>query len=137
MKERRVLILVNGENNAATLQQLSLCENIEEILQNLLRLEFIKPVADAINTAGATREVASGETVTDEEVDPREFMCNTLLTFGNRVRVAQLIEQINETDDLEALKVLVKPWYQAVSETPGGMYQADDLRKDLLKMLQT
>ena len=62
-------------------------------------------------------------------------MCNTLLTFGNRVRVASLIEAINATEDLAALQDLIKPWYMAISETPGGMYQADDLRKDLQKML--
>ncbi len=137
MKERRVLILVNGENNAATLQQLSLCDNIEEILQNLLRLEFIKPGAGAISKASAARETAAVDDTQTDEADPREFMCNTLLTFGNRVRVAGLIDQINATEDLEALKNLIKPWYQAISETPGGMYQADDLRKDLQKMLQT
>ncbi len=136
MKERRVLILVNGENSAATLQQLSLCDNIEEILQNLLRLEFIKPVAGAISKAGTARTVASSDDTVSETADPREFMCNTLLTFGNRVRVAGLIEQINATESLGALATLIKPWYQAISETPGGMYQADDLRKDLQKMLQ-
>ncbi len=136
MKERRVLILVNGENNAATLQQLSLCDNIEEILQNLLRLDFIKPGAGAVDKPVPKREVTAAADTGDEDVDPRDFMCNTLLTFGNRVRVADLIEQINATDNLEALKNLIKPWYQAIAETPGGMYQADDLRKDLQKMLQ-
>ena len=136
MKERRVLILVNGENNAATLQQLSLCDNIEEILQNLLRLEFIKPAAGAIGNTATAAPVAAGDDTQPEEADPREFMCNTLLTFGNRVRVAGLIDQINATEDPEALKNLIKPWYQAISETPGGMYQADELRKDLQKMLQ-
>ena len=42
VKQRRVLILVNGENNAATLQELSLCENIIEILQTLLDANFIQ-----------------------------------------------------------------------------------------------
>lgn len=42
MKERRVLILVNGEHNAATLKQLSLCENIVEALETLLDGGFIQ-----------------------------------------------------------------------------------------------
>ena len=138
MKERRVLILVNGENSAAMLRQLSLCDNIEEILQNLLRLEFIEPVSGDLDQAGVTGSIAATAqpgAATPDEVDPREFMCNTLLTFGNRVRVASLIEDINATEDLAALQDLIKPWYMAISETPGGMYQADDLRKDLQKML--
>ncbi|MDJ0776660.1 MAG: hypothetical protein QNJ85_02275 [Gammaproteobacteria bacterium] len=140
MKERRVLILVNGHNDAATLAQLSLCDNIEDILHNLLRLEFIQPVAHAVNPAGTGGGASMDSQPADaeaDEADPREFMCNTLLTFGNRVRVAALVEQIYATDDLAALQGLVKSWYAAISETPGGMYQADDLRKDLQKMLGT
>ena len=47
-------------------------------------------------------------------------MCNTLLTFANRVRVGKLIEQIRSAEDNNSLKELIKPWYQAIAETPGG-----------------
>ena len=62
-------------------------------------------------------------------------MCNTLLTFANRVRVTKLIEEINGVEDIDTLKDMVKPWYHAISETPGGMYQADDLRSEVQKMI--
>ena len=62
-------------------------------------------------------------------------MCNTLLTFANRVRVSKLIDEIKAADSADGLKKMVKPWYIAISETPGGMYQADDLRAEVLKML--
>lgn len=42
VKQRRVLILVNGENDAAKLKELSLCENIVEILQTLIDGNFIQ-----------------------------------------------------------------------------------------------
>ena len=42
VKERRVLILVNGEHDAATLKRLSLCENIVETLQVLIDGNFIQ-----------------------------------------------------------------------------------------------
>lgn len=41
LKQRRVLILVNGQNDAATLKEFSLCENAVEILQVLIDLGFI------------------------------------------------------------------------------------------------
>jgi len=47
--------------------------------------------------------------------------CNTLLNFANRVRVAELIGEINAVQDLASLGQLVKPWYRGLSETPGGM----------------
>ena len=147
LKERRVLILVNGENNTARLKQLSLCENIGEILDNLLRLGFIEQRDGAGSSASdvdATEpniEIdATVPNVQDEsgatELGAREFMCNTLLTFANRVRVGNLVEEINAAEDVTSLKDLVKPWYHAISETPGGMYQADDLRKDLRQMIE-
>ena len=133
MKQRRVLILVNGENNAATLKQLSLCDNIVEILQTLLDGGFIQLDGASVTQTDVTQAVQ--ETVSAVEVSAREFMCNTLLTFANRVRVAKLIEEINAVEDIDALKDMVKPWYQAISETPGGMYQADDLRNEVQKII--
>lgn len=44
IKQRRVLILVNGEKDAATLKELSLCDNIVEILDSLLRLGLIERI---------------------------------------------------------------------------------------------
>ncbi len=41
LKERRVLILVNGVNDAATLKEFSLCDNIIEILENLVTQGYI------------------------------------------------------------------------------------------------
>ncbi len=133
LKERRVLILVNGENNTARLKQLSLCENIAEILDNLLRLGFIEQLGGA---GAAPEPAASEETAAAGEIGARAFMCNTLLTFANRVRVSKLVEEINAAQDVESLKNLTKPWYHAISETPGGMYQVDDLRRDLEQMIE-
>jgi len=133
MKQRRVLILVNGENNAATLKQLSLCDNIVEILQTLLDGGFIRLDGASVTQTDVTQPVQ--ETVSTVEVSAREFMCNTLLTFANRVRVAKLIEEINAVEDIDALKDMIKPWYRAISETPGGMYQADDLRNEVQKII--
>lgn len=149
IKERRVLILVNGENNAARLKQLSLCDNIVEILEILLdgafitkdttttpQAEFEPETNDATETTETTETTdITAEETSENEVGAREFMGNTLLTFANRVRVAKLIEEINAVEDIESLKELVKPWYHAISETPGGMYQADDLRKEVQKLI--
>jgi len=44
VKQRRVLILVNGDNDAATLKELSLCGDIVVILDTLLRLGLIERV---------------------------------------------------------------------------------------------
>ena len=161
MKERRVLILVNGQNNAGTLRDLSLCDNIIEILETLVSQGFIasagaasgaatdfepepepaaqastEPAAAAQAPAEPAAAAAAPAAAPPEDNAARDFMVNTLLTFANRVRVAKLIEQINSSGDMDSLNGLVKPWYDAISETPGGMYQADDLKKEVLGMIQ-
>ena len=140
MMERRVLILVNGENDVEKLAKLSLCEDIEAVVDRLLELEMVEVTEPTHVETEAPAEAANDASSSNDETDvhtisAREFMCNTLNTFGNHVRVAPLHMQIAKTTDLEALRQLLKPWYQSISETPGGMYQADDLRKEVLEML--
>ena len=136
MMERRVLILINGENDVEKLAKLSLCDDIEAVIDRLLELEMVEVTEPTIIQAEAANDTPASDNETDvHTVSAREFMCNTLNTFGNHVRVAPLHKQIAETTELEALRQLLKPWYQSISETPGGMYQADDLRKEVLEML--
>ena len=135
MKQRRVLILVNGANDCSELKRLSLCDDIVDILQTLIEGGFIQ---DGEST---TASIAPQDLAEDDdpkaaaENEAMEFMCNTLLTFANRVRVAKLIEEIKAADSAASLKAMIKPWYMAISETPGGMYQADDLRDQVTKMI--
>jgi len=140
MMQRRVLILINGENEVEKLAKLSLCKEIDATIDHLLELGLIEvaeptiieiPAQAAPDNATADNEV----TVTEVTVTARDLMCNTLQTFGNKIKIGELHSTISETSDLGALKDLVKPWYHALSETPGGMYQADDLRKEVLDLM--
>ena len=147
MQHRRVLILVNGSNNVADLIRMSLCDNAPDILTSLAADGFIESGASNSPSSAtaahdySTPKSAAEDTTDITAVDPEfafkasEFMCNTLLTFANRIRVSKLIEQIKAVDDLKNLEELIKPWYQAISETPGGMYQADDLRDEVRAMI--
>jgi len=141
MMERRVLILVNGEKEVDKLAKLSLCDDIDTTIDRLLELGLIEVEETTVVEIAA--QAAPGDTTTDNEVTvtevtvtARELMCNTLQTFGNKIKIADLHSTIAETNDPGALKSLVKPWYHALSETPGGMYQADDLRKEVLDLMQ-
>lgn len=137
MKERRVLILVNGENSVATLAKLSLCDDVDAILGRLLADGFIaSPDVAAADPTETDIDVTERDvTESTPETGARELMCNTLLTFGNRVRVGDLIRQITDSENIDALRALVDSWYAALAETPGGMYQADDLKKEVLALI--
>lgn len=140
MMERRVLILVNGENENDKLARLSLCDDLAGTIDRLLELGLIE-VAEStvveVPAQAAPEVMAEDDTEADEViVAARDLMCSTLQTFGNKVKIAGLHNSIAETGDLAALKDLVDPWYHALSETPGGMYQADDLRQEVLDLMQ-
>ena len=145
MMERRVLILINGEKEVGELAKLSLCDDIGAVVKRLVEsglIELVGSVSNEANVPAPETEDTVVDTVFDsvddsgQVVSAREFMCNTLQTFGNKVRVADLHKTISETNDLAELKQMVKLWYQSISETPGGMYQADDLRKEVLDIMQ-
>tara|TARA_R110002096_G_scaffold408352_1_gene607445 strand:- start:93 stop:356 length:264 start_codon:yes stop_codon:yes gene_type:complete len=50
MRDRRVLILVNGERNASFIKQQSLTDNIIETLENLEKLGFIARLSSRSDT---------------------------------------------------------------------------------------
>ena len=131
MKARRVLILVNGQISAAEIQRKALIDDIETLL---LQLE----------SGGYIRSVEEQEEITIRDPDltiniaeAQEFMVNTLLTFGDQVRDRDLIEQIRDVPDAGTLRQQVTPWYQAIADTSNGMDQADHLKEELLKMLES
>jgi DNA-binding MarR family transcriptional regulator len=141
MKQRRVLILVNGANDINELGRLSLCDDVAAILQRLAEMGLIDSGSSTTTTTTTTAIEARDHAIKEksaalDHVGAGEFMCNTLLTFANRVRVGKLIEEIQAAGDKESIGALIKPWYQAISETPGGMYQADELRDQVNKMLE-
>jgi hypothetical protein len=131
MQERRLLILINGEKDAATLGKLSLCENSMEILDNLLEQGLI----ERVEIEPPQQPDGTDDSADDDVIDARDFLCNTLMSYGNRVRVKKLVEEIMAAEDTQALEALVIPWYQAVSDTPAGMYQADKLRDQVKAMI--
>jgi hypothetical protein len=94
MMERRVLILVNGENEVEKLAKLSLCDDIDATLDRLLELGLIQ-VAETtlveIAPQAAPEKAAAADDVT---VTARDLMCNTLQTFGNKVKIAGLHQTI-------------------------------------------
>jgi hypothetical protein len=120
MMERRVLILVNGENEVEKLAKLSLCDDIDATLDRLLELGLIQ-VAETtlveIAPQAAPEKAAAADDVT---VTARDLMCNTLQTFGNKVKIAGLHQTISEINDLEAQTLVSSALGDARWHVPGG-----------------
>jgi hypothetical protein len=132
--ERRILILVNGDKDVDALSRLSLCENSGEILIALLEKGLVEPVETA-QTAASASSAGAADAQPAPEMGAREFLVNTLNTMANRVRVKGLVQEIGSVEDIDGLKELINSWYQAISDTPAGMYQADNLKKQLQELI--
>jgi len=133
MLDRRLLIMLNGNTPLSEIRKRSLVSDFDNVLQLLIAKRFVEL---------ATPGEAEPETVVKhpaaDPVDPaaaRELMVNTLKTFGNQFRIKGLLGEIEAAPGLRELQNLLPGWYQAIAETPNGMYQADDLRADLKKLL--
>ena len=72
MRERRVLILVNGENTVATLARLSLCDDVDAILGRLLDGRFITSPDAGSADATETEIDATERDVTERDVTERD-----------------------------------------------------------------
>lgn len=131
LEARRVLILVNGQTPVAELQRKSLTDDIETTLLQLQAGGYIRPVDERED------ETLRDPDLTINIAEAQEFMVNTLLTFGNQDRAGDLIEQIRNVPDARALRQQVSFWHEAIADTPNGKFQADHLRQDLLKMLES
>jgi hypothetical protein len=133
-QERRVLILVNGKNDSTALARLSLCENSIDLLQSLVEKGLAEPIASPVPDAKAAVQGDTG-IPSEPEIGARDFLCNTLQTLANRVRVKALVTEIRMVEDIDSLKGLVQSWYQAISDSPAGMYEADKLRDQLRQLI--
>jgi len=154
MRERRVLILINGQRTLSQVQKMSLVETIDTVIDKLLSLNLVEPLrADSRITSTAVvslpestmraapparastpePEVAASGTPT--VIAAQTFMRNSLLRLANRVRVSGLIDNIDNATDSRDLKAFVKPWCDAIAESPTGIYEVDDLKASLLEIL--
>jgi hypothetical protein len=139
--QRRILILVNGKKDSAALSKMSLCKDADEILEFLLSKSLVELVETMQTQAAAVPEkpqppVAQPQVTAEEQIGAREFLCNTLRTYGNRVRIAKLLQEINAVESVDNLKPLINVWHREISDSPSGMYDADNLKIRALQMLE-
>ena len=136
--ERRVLIVIDGIKDIKSVEKLSISKEIDENIESLINLKFIEPMTVEVTSTKlptSASEWSDNEVSVVEGTGIKDLMINTLLTFSNRVRTRDLINEINSTETLGEVKQMIQPWYTAISETPNGMYEADNLKSRVLEMV--
>lgn len=143
LRDRRVLMLVNGERNLAEIGQLAAIARVDDyadILGNLSTGGYVQyeggPKAPSAPSPAPTQS-AGGVAPTSESglSETQEFMLTTLQAFTNRFRVSKLVDDISNVDSDAELRNYLEPWYDAIAESPEGIFRADELRAKLLEKL--
>lgn len=144
LRDRRILMLVNGERNLEEIGQLAAVARVDDyadILGNLSAGGYVHyeggPKAPA--TTAPAPPASAGESAAPATASglsqTQEFMLTTLQAFTNRFRVSKLVNDISNVSNDAELRNYLEPWYDAIAETPEGIFRADELRAKLLEML--
>lgn len=139
-KARRLLILVDGSRDFATIAKMFPADDTIATLEKLLADGFITPrVVEAPKAAESAS--AAAPTVVLPHVDPgqrydmaRNFMLNTTSAFLG-VFGSALSEKIERAASLEDLQDLYVPWRDAIRLTPDGKKRAEELETRLASLL--
>lgn len=143
---RRVLILVDGRRTVTELRELVAADDLTHTLGALEELGLIEvhksgsargedleavaplPSITAFRELPATRQSKELEMA-------RNFMINTLKNFCSLYGPISLMSNINTASSHEDLRELYPEWYRLIVDSRSGRRSAENLRKDLLKVL--
>jgi hypothetical protein len=139
-KARRLLILVDGSRDFATIAKMFPADDTVDILEKLLADGYITPRVVEAPKAAEPAETAA-PAVALPQVDPgqrydmaRNFMLNTTSAFLG-VFGSSLSEKIEAATCLEDLQELYIAWRDAIRLTPDGKKRADELETRLASLL--
>lgn len=145
-RARRILILVDGKRTVDELRDLVAADDLTHTLGALEELGFIE-VKAMVGANGATTQAPdvlpsiTGFRELPGAPDPREldmarhFMINTLRSFCGLYGPITLISAISSARSHDELRTHFGHWYRTIVDTREGRRRAEDLRKDLLKVL--
>ena len=137
--QRRILILVDGRRTAEKILRISKVVDYEKVLRDLEEMGLIESTGE---TGKATRPVrvapAPSQTSAPRagpQGDPKNLMLSTLQSYASPVKTADLVSDIQASENNTQLRELLDRWYQAVSDNPYAAPIVDDLRSSLLEQL--
>lgn len=145
-RARRVLILIDGRRTVDELRDLVAADDLTHTLGSLEELGLIEVkslVRDDGKEAPADEPLPSVTSFRDlpEQPNPKElemarhFMINTLKTFCGLYGPVTLMSTIHSAQSHQELRDLYGNWYRTIVDTRMGRRRAEDLRKDLLKVI--
>lgn len=130
LRERRLLIMIDGSRNQASLATMIPGEDVAGTMEKLLAEGFITPLAVA--TPESAKAPAIDEAKRFEMA--RNFMLNTVSAFLG-VFGSGLSEKLEAAENLQALRDLYQSWRDAIRLTPEGQKRGAELEEKLAALL--
>ncbi|HPT50390.1 MAG TPA: hypothetical protein PLS67_03020 [Accumulibacter sp.] len=138
VRARRVLILIDGKRDFATLSSLVPSETLPEICRQLLNDGYIAAVHPPGSAIGASEKAPTDTArpalsiVEQQRLSmARNFMTNTLTMYVGHA-ASSLINHVEAAHDLAHLRGLAKQWREAIALSADGRKQLADLSSRLV-----
>jgi hypothetical protein len=130
LRERRLLIMIDGSRNCASLAAMISGEDVAATIKKLLAEGFITPLV--VGEPEAAKAPAIDEAKRFDMA--RNFMLNTVSAFLG-VFGSGLSEKLEAADSLQALRDLYQSWRDAIRLTPEGQKRGAELEEKLAALL--
>lgn len=134
LRERRLLIMIDGSRNGASLAAMVPGEDVAGTIQKLLAEGFITPLPVASPAAASPAAKAPAIDEAKRYDMARNFMLNTVSAFLG-VFGSGLSEKLEAAGDLQALRDLYQSWRDAIRLTPEGQKRGAELEEKLAALL--
>ena len=143
LRERRVLILIDGKRSVESIRGMALADDLARALGVLEESGYIVladlprpllPLDDGPAPGAGFREIPA-------EPDPqslemaRNFIMNTLKTFCGPLTHLSIVEAAFAARTHAEMREQFAPWFEAITETGAGRRRAEELRAQLLKVI--
>jgi hypothetical protein len=142
LRQRRVLIHVDGKRSIEDIRSLSLVDDLDQVLKLLLEKGLISKKTIAIPSASDPEQESELNftfRVIPSNLDPKEigraktFMINTLRVFCGEWAHLTIIQAVSDANTHEELRKSFTPWLEAISATKDGQRRIVELSSSLLK----
>jgi hypothetical protein len=139
LKERQLLIMVDGKRTAEDLSKYISLSNVEETLAQLAKLGFVMPahLQEPIQTNGYTTTTSLSLNLSPDQINAvKELLIKStdahLGILGRSLRI-----KIEDTSNDEEMKVSISQWHMAIRESKTGRNIAHVLMDEVKALIQT
>ena len=139
LKERQLLIMVDGKRTAEDLSKYISLSNVEETLAQLAKLGFFMPayLQEPIQTNGYTTTASLSLNLSPDQINAVKELLIKSTDAHLGILGRSLRRKIEDTSNDEEMKVSISQWHMAIRESKTGRDISHVLMDEVKALIQT